>query len=161
MADSTDDAARAFYELSKRMKRLGQGELRKQFHKDIQAAAKPLVPAVQRQAEARFPSRGGLNRKMAQKSRYKTQARTGLSTAGVRIIAPRTDPRVDRRGRVQHPIFGRKGKPDEGKTNTGITWVPNAVGYFSETLEDRGDLVRDELVSKLTRWALENLGGDL
>jgi hypothetical protein len=164
MPGAEDMGARVFYEMSAKLKRAGAGDLRKQLHKEVREAAKPLLPAVRRQAAARFPTRGGLNKHMAKGSRYRTVAKTGLSTAGVSIRANRTDPRVDRRGRVQHPIFGRK--PDKsrrkelaaaGKTDTAVQMVPNAVGFFSETIEERAHYVKKDLLDALERWADEFL----
>lgn len=163
MADSTDEAARAFYELSKRLKSAKKG-VRAEFHKAIREAAKPLLPAVRRQAEARFPRRGGLNRHMAKGARYRTVAKTGSATAGVSIRANRTDPRVDRRGRIAHPIPDGEGGfhlNDKGRREMAVQFFPNAVGFFGETIEERAGLVRDEMGRRLERWAMEQLGGDL
>jgi hypothetical protein len=160
MADAGDMGARAFYEMSAKLKRAAQGELRKQLHKEVREAAKPLLPAVRRQAAARFPSRGGLNRHMAKGSRYRTVAKTGLSTAGVSIRANKTDPRADTRGRIAHPVPARNGEPmrdEKGRRVMAVQNFPNAVGFFSETIEERAPTVRRELLDTLERWADEFL----
>lgn len=165
-----DGGARAFYEVSKRLKTAGDGKtLRKQFHADIRAAAKPLLPAVRRQAEARFPARGGLNRVMARGARYRAVTKTGAATAGVSIRANRTDPRTDTRGRVYHPIPDGRGdwiRYPEGHKRAGqrimaVQYFPDAVGFFSTTIEERAELVRDDLVQRLERWVLENLAANI
>jgi hypothetical protein len=156
MATDEDMGARVFYEMAAKLKREAQGDLRKRFLKDMREAAKPLLPAVRRQAAARFPSRGGLNRHMARGARYRTVAKTGLSTAGVSIRANRTDPRVDTRGRVAHPIPGPDGEPlrdEKGRRRMAVQQVPNAVGFFRETIEERAHGVRRELLDSLERWA--------
>lgn len=162
MADA-DMGARAFYELSQRLKTAEKGA-RARFHKDIREAAKPLLPAIRRQAEARFPGRGGLNRHMSRGTRYRTVAKTGIDTAGVSIRANRTDPRADRRGRIAHPIPGPDGQPlrdDKGRRIMAVQHFPNAVGFFSETIEERAGLVRDDMVRRLERWAIEQLSGTI
>jgi hypothetical protein len=159
MADS-DMGAAVFYEMSAKLKRAGRGDLRKQLHKDVRAAAKPLLPAVRRQAAARFPGRGGLNRHMSRGARYRTVAKTGITTAGVSIRANRTDPRSDTRGRIAHPIPDGRGeflRNDKGHRIMAVQHFPEAVGYFSETIEERAPLVRRELIDALERWADEFL----
>lgn len=155
-----DDAARAFYAMSKHLKQLGEGDLRKQFHKEMKESARVIVPAVVAAAGQVFPARNGLAKSMARRTRYKVVAKTGASTAGVSIRANRTDPRVDTEGRVAHPIFGRKGKPKrEGGRNTAVTTVPGAVGFFSRTIEQEAPRVREELAGNLERWAFNALNG--
>src|SRR3954452_22866848 len=160
MPGAEDMGARVFYEMSAKLKRAGRGELRKQLHKEVRAAAKPLLPAVRRQAAARFPTHGGLNRHMAKGSRYRTVAKTGLSTAGVAIRGNRTDPRADTRGRIAHPIpDGRGGflRDDKGRRIMAVQYFPEAVGFFRDTIEERADPVKRELLAALERWADEFL----
>jgi hypothetical protein len=163
MASGTDMGARVFYEMSAKLKREARGDLRKRFHKDMREAAKPLLPAVRRQAAARFARSGGLGVHMAKGKRYRTVAKTGLTTAGVSIRANKTDPRTDTRGRITHPIPDGRGDflryPDghkrAGQKIKAVQFVPNAVGYFSETIEERAPQVRRELLDGLERWADE------
>lgn len=170
MPGDLDAGARAFYEVSKRLKTAGDGKtLRREFHKSIREAAKPLLRPIRNQAEARFPKKGGLNRHMARGARYRAVTKTGLSTAGVSIRANRTDPRVDTRGRIYHPIPDGRGdwvRYPEGHKRAGqrimaVQYFPEAVGFFSNTIEERADLVRDDLVQRLERWVLENLAAEL
>jgi hypothetical protein len=153
-----DMGASVLYEMSARLKRAGQGDLRKQFHKEMREQAKPLLPAVRRQAESRFPAKGGLNRHMARGARYRTVARTGLATAGVSIRANRTDPRADTRGRIAHPVPQRNGEPERdanGRRVMVVQHFPNAVGFFSATIEERAPTVRKGLLDALERWATD------
>jgi hypothetical protein len=156
--------ARVFYEMSAKLKRAGRGDLRKQFHKDMREIAKPVLPAVRRQAATRFAKRGGLNRHMSKGSRYRIVAKTGLSTAGVSIRANKSDPRSDTRGRISHPIPGPDGQPlrnENGRRIMAVQYFPEAVGYFRETIEDRADLMRADLIRKLERWVSDTFAGDL
>jgi hypothetical protein len=171
VADDADMGARVFYEMSAKLKRAGhsgRGGLRNQFHKDMREAAKPLLPAIRRQAAWRFARSGGLGVHMAKSKRYRTVAKTGLTTAGVSIRANKTDPRTDTRGRIAHPVPDGRGGflrhtdgPRAGQRIMVAQFVPNAVGYFSETIEDRADLVRADLVRRLERWFMDTFAGDL
>jgi hypothetical protein len=163
----TDMGARVFYEMSAKLKRAGhgsgRGSLRSQFHKEMREVAKPLLPAVRRQAATRFASRGGLNRHMSKASRYRTVAKTGLTTAGVSIRANRTDPRADRQGRIAHPIPGPDGQPlrdEKGRRIMAVQRFPEAVGFFRETIEERADPLRAELIRRLERWFVDTFAGD-
>ena len=152
--------ARVFYEMSAKLKRAGKGDLRKRFHKDLRDAAKPILPAVRRQAAARFASRGGLNLHMARGARYRAVVKTGLATAGVSIRANRTDPRTDTQGRVAHPVPGPGGQPlrdAKGRRIMAVQRFPEAVGYFRETIEERAPQTRRYLLDGLKRWADEVL----
>lgn len=156
-----NDPADVLYELARQLKVSGEKELRKEFLKGLRTAAKPLLPAVRRSAAARFPTTGGLNRHMARGSRYRTVAKTGVQTAGVSIRANRTDPRVDRRGRVSHPVPQRGGEPvidENGRRVMVVQYFPEAVGFFRDPIEARADAVRADLVQHLERWALETFG---
>ena len=161
MANS-DMGARVFYEMSAKLKRAGAGDLRKQLHKEVRQGAKPLLPAVRRQAASRFPSRGGLNKHMSKGSRYRTVAKTGAATAGVSIRANKTDPRTDTRGRIAHPVPQRNGEPvrdEKGRRVMAVQHFPEAVGYFREPIEAGADEVRAHLISSLQRWADAMVGG--
>lgn len=158
-----DGAARAFYELSRRLKAAEKGR-RAAFHKSIREAAKPLLPAVRRQALSRFPARGGLGRHMARGTRYRAVAKTGLDTAGVSIRANRTDPRADTQGRVAHPIPDGQGgflRDAKGRRIMAVQRFPEAVGFFSNTIEERAEAVRADMVQRLERWAIDNLSGEI
>lgn len=153
-----DDPGDVLYELARQLKVAGDKELRKRFLKEIREAAKPLLPAVRRSAESRFAKRGGLNKHMARGVRYRTVAKTGVASAGVSIRANRTDPRVDRRGRISHPIPGPDGQPlrnEKGKRIMAVQYFPEAVGFFRDPIEGRAEAVRADLVRSLERWALD------
>jgi hypothetical protein len=138
-----------FYKLSKALKAAGQTELRKELHKAVRDAAKPLVPKVRQAAREKLPTTGGLNERIAKKP-YRAQARTGVKTAGVRITGSKVDPRINDQGRVGHPVFGRKGKAKNGGKNFVVQTVPTAKGYFDETLSREGPAVREAVVRTMS-----------
>ena len=129
--------------LSKALKAAGQTELRKELHKTMRNAAKPVIPAVREAARKQLPTAGGLNERIAKKP-YRAQVRTGAKTAGVRITGSKVDPRINQ-GRVWHPVFGRKGKAKNGGRNAVVQQVPSADGYFDDTIRERGPEIRDDL----------------
>jgi len=144
----SDSGARAFYELSKRLKEVGgtgKGSLRNEMNSALKKAAKPLPNAVKEAAGNRFPKRGGLSKIMAKRT-PKVVTRTGATTAGVRIEDKTTDPRMNSQGRIYHPLFGRPGSDV-------VQIVPGVKGYFDETLEGKAPEVRDEVVSVLEDYA--------
>jgi len=150
--------ARVFYEMAAKLKREGNGDLRKRFLNDLKKGAKDLLPPVRRQAAARFPKAGGLNRHMSRGARYRTVAKTGITTAGVSIRANKTDPRADSQGRISHPVPGPDGKPllnAKGRRIMVVQRFPEAVGFFRDTIEERAPLIRRELLDGLERWADE------
>ncbi len=160
MATDADMGARVLYEMSAKLKRAGQGDLRKRFHKEMRELAKPVLPAVRRSAATRFPRRGGLNTHMARGARYRTAVKTGLSTAGVSIRANRTDPRVDQRGRISHPVPQRDGEPvrdENGRRVYAVQFFPEAVGFFRDPIESRAPGMSRDLLAALERWADETL----
>lgn len=131
--------ANDFLALSKRLKAAGETGLRKELNKTMRDAAKPLIPKVRAAARASLPKGGGLNERIARKP-YRVQVRTGARTAGVRIVGTKVDPRINE-GRVYHPVFGRK---------PGVVQrVPEAEGYFDDTLAEAGPQVRRDVLDAL------------
>jgi len=137
--------ADAFLKLSKQLKEAGETELRKELHKAVRQTAKPLLPKVKASARENLPTRGGMNVHYSRKP-IRAQARTGAKTAGVRVVMPKTDPRVDAEGRIYHPVFGRKGK---GVVQT----VESAKGFFSGAITDDAPQIRENLIAVLEDYA--------
>lgn len=151
----TDAGARAFYELSKRLKEVGgtgKGSLRNEMQKALKRAAKPLPKAVKAAAREQFPQAGGLNERIAKRTPT-VSTRTGAKTAGVRIQDKKTDPRMSAQGRIPHPVFGRRGKPKNGGKNFVIQVAPKVQGYFGETLADQAPEVREAIVDVMAEYA--------
>jgi hypothetical protein len=132
--------AEDFLALSKHLKAAGQTELRKELNKAMRDAAKPLIPKVRDAARKNLPKHGGLNERIARKP-LRVQTRTGATTAGVRIVGAKVDPRINE-GRVYHPVFGRK---------PGVVQrVRKAEGYFDKTLAKAGPDIREDLAKALS-----------
>jgi len=132
--------AEDFLALSKHLKAAGRTDLRKELNKAMRDAAKPLIPKVRDAARKNLPKAGGLNERIARKP-FRVQTRTGATTAGVRIVGTKVDPRINE-GRIYHPVFGRK---------PGVVQrVRKAEGYFDKTLSKAGPDVRDDLTKALS-----------
>jgi hypothetical protein len=143
-----DAGARAFFEVSKRLKEVGgtgKGSLRNEMHKAVKQAAKPLPKAVQDAAKEKFPQRGGLAAVMGRR-KPSVVTRTGVSTAGVRIQDRKTDPRMNAQGRIYHPVFGRPG-------SDAVQIEPGVRGYFDEALQGKAPEIRDEITDVLVNFA--------
>lgn len=150
-SDSTRiEGAEAFLALSKRLKAAGETELRKELHRAMSSAAKPVIPKIKEAARRNLPKQGGLNERIAKKP-YRAQTRTGAQTAGVRIVGSKVDPRINE-GRVWHPVFGDR-KPGA------IQQVPSAKGYFDETVEGEAPQIRDDVVEVLEDFAKRLIKG--
>lgn len=147
MAQGAED----FFKLSKRLKMAGELGMRKELHRGMRGAAKPLIPKVKAAALRTLPRRNGLNERIAGK-KYAAQVLTGITTAGVRITGAKVDPRINNEGRVFHPVFGRR--PGE------IQMVPAAKGYFSDTIADSAPDIRDDL-KNVVQGYLDQLGRPL
>jgi hypothetical protein len=128
-----------FYRVSKALKAAGDTGLRNELNKAVRAAAKPLVPKVRAAAREKLPKKGGLNERIAKKP-YRAQTRTGVNTAGVRIVGTKVDPRINAQGRIQHPVFGRPG-------STVVQFDQAARGYFDETLQQAAPQVQEDVVA--------------
>jgi hypothetical protein len=142
-----------FYRVSKALKNAGEGALRKQFHKTVSAEAKPLIPKVRQSARDNAPTKGGLNDRLAKKP-YRVQTRTGASTAGVRIVGTKVDPRMNSLGRIQHPVFGRPGKRV-------VQYDSDLKGYFDKPLTESGPEVQKAVVNAMTDFTRKILRGEV
>jgi len=92
--------------LSKRLRQVGDKDLKKETRTALREATKPVQAAIRRHAEDVMPKRGGLNRVMA-RSRISTQIRGSGNSPGIRLASKSHDPRINR-GRLWHPVFGHR-----------------------------------------------------
>ena len=136
--------ANDFLALSKKLKAAGETGLRRELNKGLQRAAKPLIPKVREAARRELPKAGGLNERIAKKP-YRVQVRTGAKTAGVRVVGTKVDPRINAAGRVAHPVFGRP-------KSTVVQIVPEAKGYFTDTITESGPDIRAAVIGALSEF---------
>jgi hypothetical protein len=137
-------------ELNRLARRLKGGDkaLRKELYSGLQRATKPIRADVQRSLATRLPERGGLAQKMS-KARVSSKVRTANRNTRltIQVSSPRgedLDVRAMDRGRLRHPVFGRRGK-----------WVTQIIppGAVSEPLEAGADHARREATAAMARVA--------
>lgn len=129
--------------LSKRLKDLGDKELKREFSKAISAATKPLVQELRQSARETLPKKGGLADRVA-KSQIRTVRRASSRTQGIRVTAknPYVLGRLDQ-GKLRHPVFGRN------------VWVDQTVksGWWTRPTEAIGPDVRREVGAAMAAMA--------
>jgi hypothetical protein len=138
--NSSVQGAEQFLALSKSLKQNGQTELRKELNKTLKTVTKPLIAKTRATARQTLPAAGGLAALVA-KEPQRTQVRTGMKTAGVRIVVGRKGggARAADSGTIRHPVFG------------GDQWVTQRVpsGWFSDTLREHAPAIRPDLVNAM------------
>lgn len=114
--------------LAKRLKELGDKDLKREFSKAIGAATKPLVQELRQSARQTLPKRGGLAERVA-KSQIRTVRRASSRTQGVRVTAknPYVLGRLDQ-GQLRHPVFGRNVWVDQTVKSGWWTRPTDAIG---------------------------------
>ena len=123
-----------FRRLARALKTAGEIDLRKHLTRQMQAAAKPLIPQARAAARRDLPRRGGLAERVAG-APMRVTARTGQRDPGVRVIVGKrrgSGARAANAGTVRHPVFGTD------------RWVSQEVtpGWFTQTMEDGAPTVR-------------------
>ena len=142
MSDFSISGADDFRRLSKALKVAGRTDMRKQLHKGMKDAVKPLIPKARESARDRLPRTGGLNEVVA-KAPIRPQVRTGRNAYGVRIVVGnRPGARGANRGKIRHPVFGDREH-----------WEDQDVppGWFDDVMEAGSPAIRKEVQSALER----------
>lgn len=141
--------AEDFLRLSKALKHAGHTELRKELHKGMRDAAKPLVGHAREAALEELPQRGGLAAWVAKRSAFRAQVRTGEQTAGVRIAAGKAGQAgrtLNALGFVRHKVFGNA-----------EAWVsqqvPSAIGWFDRAMQQHAPEIADDVEKAMSNVA--------
>src|SRR5437879_534039 len=109
MADHVSiEGAEKLAAIGKRLKEIGDKELKKQLAAGLRKAAAPMVQAVQGSAESTLPHTGGLAALIGD-AKVTVSNRLSGNNVGVRITAklPGVDLGSLDRGRLRHPVFKR------------------------------------------------------
>lgn len=151
MSDFEVRGAEDFLRLSKALKAAGRVELRKELHRGMREAAKPLVGEAKKAARETFPKRGRLADREA-RIQFRAQVRTGRDP-GVRVVAPGrflAGKAVNATGRFRHPVFAAK-----GATRKQWRWVnqrvPGGQGWFDRRMQQQAPAVRTRLEAAMER----------
>lgn len=137
--------------LAARLKIAGDVTLRRELLRGLKGAADPLVKDVAEAAREKLPHGGGLNEQVAGQ-RVKVQVRMGARTAGVRLTTTAPDTAQTDSGIVRHPVFGNRKKWVTQK-------IPQAAGWWSKTLADKGPEVTTHLIEAMEVVEHEVQGG--
>ena len=137
--------------LGVRLKVAGDSTLRVGLLRGLKAAAEPLKAKVKAAATEKLPHRGGLNAQVAGQ-KITTQVRTGAKTAGVRLKTTAPDTAETDQGYVRHPVYGNRKRWTRQA-------IPNAAGWWSETLKDAAPEVTAELVGVMEAVSAQIQGG--
>lgn len=149
-ADFEVRGADDFLRLSKACKGAGRTELRKELHKGVRDATKPLLPKAARALAAGLPPRVASR---GVKVKQVVQVRTGSDpgvTIGVRYGARGTglgasNARLaNRQGVIRHPLFGDREKWFN-------TPVPGALGWFDDTYSAGAPVARAAIEHSMER----------
>lgn len=135
--------------LAKDLRAAGDKELRRELMRGLQRAGKPMKAAARTAALTELPSRGGLAELVAS-SRWSVTTRSAGRGAGVRVagrgLVNASGQELDlaslNRGRLRHPVYGRRG-----------AWVNQRVkvGWFTDAMEVQADsTVRAEVLAAIS-----------
>jgi hypothetical protein len=127
--------ANDFLKASKALKAAGETGLRRELHKNVKQAVRPLIPQARAAARSQLPKRGGLAKRVAG-SPMRTKISTGRNRYGVRIEVVAGGGRGARRsnrGVIRHPVYGNRDR-----------WVSQRVpdGWFDDTMRAATPAIR-------------------
>ncbi len=136
MLDVSVRGADQLVALSKRLRAVGDTGLKKETRTALRNATTPMKAAIKRHALDTMPRHGGLNRVVA-RSRITTQVRGSGRNPGVRIASKSLDPRLDRSGRLWHPVSGHRDRklPQPQQVHPGWFTDPAARSATSARVE--------------------------
>lgn len=140
------DGANEFAEVSKRLKKAGNGkELRKELNSGITKAVRPLRKDVRAHARSTLPKSGGLARLISRQP-IRVRKRTAGRMAGVRVVSTSEHDiyELDSRGRLRHPLFGNRD-----------WWYQQLVrrGWFTDPMLRGAPKARREILHVIRRVA--------
>lgn len=121
--------------LAKRLRQVGDKDLQRQFYAALNRATKPVKKDLRRSQLSTFPKRGGLARREAKKTRYRTVRRTTGAQRGLRITASGGQLTGMDKGELRHKTFGR------------LPWQTQRItpGWFTRPTQAAGPAVRREV----------------
>lgn len=122
----------------------------------LRKGAGPLVPIVEGEADQRLPQSGGLADLVAGR-RTTISVRTGVSTAGVRLLRRDTASRQTNAGHIFHRTFGADPEVIPWKRQE----IPGATGWWNDTLAEHSPAITPALEATLAEVAAEIQGRGL
>lgn len=110
-----------------RLKAAGAVSLRRELIRGLKDGAAPIVPALKQAARDQLPKSGGLNEQVASQD-IKVSVRLTGRQAGVRLATTAPDTAQTDAGFVRHP------SPRNNRKKWRVTQIPNARGWWSQTI---------------------------
>lgn len=146
MAEGPDirvSGAERFASLARALQAVGRGDLVKELERALKVAVRPVTPASRALARARLPQRGGLADKVA-RAPQRVTARTSPRSASLRvtIAGKKSGAAGADRGKVRHPVFGRRQFVEQS--------VP--PGWFTDAVNAEKPQIRDTVVDVLDEY---------
>lgn len=143
MADVSITGADRLKTVARNLEAAGRGDLVKELRSTLRVAAKPLIPHSRAEALRRLPQSGGLARLVA-KTPQRITVSTGRGAAVKLSIGKKgSGARAADAGTVRHPTFGRRPFVSQ----------PVQPGWASDTFEQEGPAIREDVVRALDRFA--------
>jgi hypothetical protein len=136
------DASAQLRAIALKLRAAGEREILNGVRRELRIIAAPAVEAVRAKARADLPKSGGLNDEQADQP-ITVSVLSGARTAGVRIRTKRLGSMQTDAGYVRHPIFGKWRKGQKSQS------LPQAAGWFSDTLAHEGDAVAVALEARI------------
>lgn len=127
--------------LARRLKEVGDNELRKKLLRDIRAEAKPLTESIKRDIPDYLPHRGGAADAIQSTMKVGVRNRLSGKSIGIRLQGTggrrRRNVEAIEKGILRHPVFGKRG-----------TWANTSIrpGFFTKPIEADAPIVRESLV---------------
>lgn len=131
--------------VGRRLKAAGRGDLTAAMYRGMRRQAEPAVRAVRDSAKTTLPRRGGYAELVASHHVY-VRIRTGPRRVGMVVVAAGVDPRLDRQGRLRHPLFGDTDRWYEQKVRR---------GWFSRPMRKLAPQVRRAVFGEVDRLMRE------
>lgn len=132
-------------------------ELRKELHKEVRTAAKPLVAISRTAIAAQYPQEGGVS-KTLKRGRIRTAVKTGKDPGVSVVFSGLTVKLIERYGKIRHPVF-----PDtKNKTRRQWRWVdqpvPKLKGLLENTIRDNAKVVTPAIAKAVENTAARVIG---
>jgi hypothetical protein len=142
------NASLQLHAIAAALKLAGERDVRLGMTRGLRGAAAPLVPLVRHAALRDLPKAGGLNRYVAEQ-KITVSVRTGVNTAGVRLVTSTPATEQADQGAVRHPTFGRRGRGQWKVTKTRKGWWTDTLRAGSQSVTPALLRVMDEVAAKI------------
>lgn len=128
--------------------RRAERELPGETERELRAVVPRLVNRARHNAEEILPRRGGYGRQVATQTRFRVEQIRMSGGVALRLVAVGPDYRIDRQGRLRHPVYAR-GPRSKWNWADGTQRVPSH--WFTDPMLDDGHLIRGAVMRAFER----------